>query len=86
MSSICDTQDKFDQAFYNALTYSKKEENKKISTALKLYCVLHFLFILWGIYLALQTPKEQRVVNITLAIVFAPAYVLSYYLNQIGES
>ena len=79
--SVCNNQDTFNDAFYRALKYSNKKENKKISGPLAIYLVIHLIFLIWAIMLAFKTPPDNRVVHITLAIIFAPAYCLAYYMN-----
>ena len=80
--SLCDDQDTFNHAFYKALNHARKKDDKKVAGAVCVYMIIHMIFLIWGIMLAFQQPKEQRVIHITLAIVFAPAYVLAYYLNM----
>jgi hypothetical protein len=81
--NVCYDQNTFNTAFYNAIKYSKKKDEKRIIGPLSVYVVLHTIFLIWGIMLAFksQPRHHNRVVHITLAIVFAPAYVLAYYLN-----
>jgi hypothetical protein len=83
-NNVCDTQDTFNYAFYKALSESRKKDKNRISATLCTYMVLHFIFLVWGIMLAFRSqPKNNRVVHITLATVFGPAYVLSYYLDML---
>jgi succinate-acetate transporter protein len=79
--SVCNNQDTFNDAVYKALKYSKKKEDKKISRPLAVYLVIHLIFLVWAIMLAFKTSPDNRVVHITLAIIFAPAYCLAYYMN-----
>lgn len=79
--SLCDNQDNFNDAFYKALKHSRKKDNKKMAIGTIMYMIIHLIFLFWGIMLALNQPKEQQIVHLTLAIVFSPVYVLSYYLN-----
>ena len=80
--SICNSQDAFDDAFYHALKHSLKKDDKKLAGPLFVYFIIHLIFLIWGVLLAFRQPEENRVVHITLAIVFGPAYVLAYYLSQ----
>jgi hypothetical protein len=83
MSNLCEDQDTFNNAFYKALKHSRKKDDKKIAGILAVYLVIHTIFLIWGIVLAFKSqPPQNRVVHITLAIVFAPAYVLAYYMNM----
>jgi len=82
-TNICDSQGAFNHAFYRALKYTRKKDDKKIAGVLAVYLVIHTIFLIWGIVLAFKSqPPQNRVVHVTLAIVFAPAYVLAYYLNM----
>ena len=82
-TNICDSQEAFNHAFYKALKYTRKKDDKKITGVLAVYLFIHTIFLIWGIVLAFKSqPPQNRVVHVTLAIVFAPAYVLAYYLNM----
>jgi hypothetical protein len=82
-TNICDSQEAFNHAFYKALKYTRKKDDKKIAGVLAVYLFMHIIFLIWGIILAFKSqPPQNRVVHVTLAIVFAPAYVLAYYLNM----
>lgn len=81
--NVCASQDSFNDAFYHALKYSRNKDSRTVAGPLAAYLVVHTLFLIWGIVLAFKSqPPQNRVVHITLAIVFAPAYVLAYYLNM----
>lgn len=80
--SLCDNQDKFNKAFYDALKDSRKKDTKTSTPAIYVYIVLHTIFLIWGVMLAFKQPREQRVVHITMSMVFSPAYVMAYYLNM----
>lgn len=79
--SLCDNQDDFNDAFYKALKYSRKNDDKRMASCVGVYMLIHLLFLFWAIILALKQPKDQQIVHITLAMVFSPVYVLAYYLN-----
>jgi hypothetical protein len=82
--SVCDNQQTFNEAFYKALKNSRKKEEKIMSSAMCTYVITHTIFLIWGIILAFKSqPPETRVLHIATAIVFAPAYVLAYYLNML---
>ena len=83
MSNVCNDQDEFNNAFYKALKYTNKKNNKGMANALAVYSIIHLIFSVWGVTLAFRSqPPENRIVHITLALMFAPAYVLAYYLNM----
>lgn len=79
--SLCDNQDNFNDAFYNALQNSRKKDDKKRLSGIAIYMLFHLIFLFWAIILALKQPKDQKIAHLTLAMVFSPAYVLAYYLN-----
>jgi hypothetical protein len=83
-NNVCQTQHKFSRAVYTALKDARNKDNKLMANAVTIYLCIHFIFLIWGVMLAFKSqPKQNRVVHITLAMVFGPAYVLSYYLNMI---
>jgi hypothetical protein len=82
-TNVCTTQSTFSNAYYRAVQDAQRRDTKKMINVMYLYLVIHFIFLIWGIMLAFKSqPKENRVIHITLAVVFGPAYVLSYYLNM----
>ena len=81
--SLCNDQDTFNDAFSKAIKDYDKKQTKKMSGPLFIYLLIHLIFVIWGVMLAFKSsPPDHRVIHITLAIVFAPAYVLSYYINN----
>jgi uncharacterized membrane-anchored protein len=83
-TNVCLTQSRFSNAFYKALVDSRKNDSKMMSYTVSVYFFIHLMFLVFGIMLAFRSqPKANRVVHITLAIVFGPAYVLAYYLNTL---
>lgn len=81
--SLCNDQNTFNVAFSDAIKDYDKKQEQTLSGPLAIYMVIHMIFLIWGILLAFKsTPSDHRVIHITLAIVFGPAYVLSYYINK----
>ena len=80
--SLCNNQENFNHAFYKALKHSTKKNDKKMMSAAAMYMIVHLIFLVVGVMLALQRPEEEQIAHITLAIVFSPAYVFAYYLNH----
>ena len=81
-TNLCDSQAGFNHAFYKALKYARKKDSNLMAGPLAIYLVIHMIFLVWGIVLAFKSqPADNRVMHITLAMVFGPAYVLAYYLN-----
>jgi succinate-acetate transporter protein len=81
--SICQDQDNFNSSFYKALQYSREKETKGMGIVLSMYLILHTIFIFWAVLLAFKQEPQGRIIHITLAIIFSPAYVISYYLNSL---
>lgn len=80
--SLCSDQDSFNHAFYKALRHSRKKDDRNVSGVVCVYMIIHVIFLIWGIMLAFKQPVENRIVHITLAMVFSPVYVVAYYLNM----
>ena len=84
--SLCNDQETFNNAFRTAIKEYNKHESKKLSGVLTVYMIIHLFFIILGVMLAVKSvPKENRVIHITLAIIFGPAYCLAYYLNMLEK-
>ena len=88
MNGVCQNQDEFNNAFYNAVKYARDKDEKKVSKSgtyialTVVYVVLYLSFLIWAIVLAMKQDPSVRTVHLVLAIVFAPAYVIAYYLNM----
>lgn len=83
---VCDNQGDYNQAFRNALTYNNKQNVKQAGPWLYVYLVLYIIFFVWGVLLAMRIPSgPERTLHVVLAIVFAPAYVLGYYLGMLKK-
>jgi hypothetical protein len=84
--SVCENQKNFNHAIYNAVKDYDRRERRQMSGFVTFYIMLHLVFLIWGVMLALTSvPKENRVLHITLAVLFSPAYVMSYYLDTLVE-
>lgn len=85
-SNVCQNQDDFNEAFRKAIKHNNKKNMKDAQPWVWVLMSLYIIFFIWAIILAskVQDP-QQRVVHMTLALVFAPAYVLGYYLGAFGN-
>jgi bacteriorhodopsin len=90
--SVCQNQDAFNDAFYKAIKEARKKEqdenskNTGLQWAIAIYALIHIIFLVWGVFLAINSqPPENRVLHLVLAIIFAPLYVISYYIGQISS-
>ena len=89
MSNVCENQEKFSDAYYNAVkdaikTQKKinKEEYEKHKGTYMGMCALYFFFSVYAVMLAMNTKCENRVLNIVIAFLFGPLYVLSQCMAQ----
>ena len=79
--SVCENQDDFNRAFYKAIKYTRKEDTKKTGAVMTVAAIIYMVLLVWAILLAFKQPVQNRVVHVTLALVFGPAYILAYYLS-----
>lgn len=79
--SVCDSQDRFNDAFEDAIKYVEKKQRPSKATIL-VGLIIFIVIFLWAIYLAAKTnPGQEKTLHLTLAMVFSPFYVISSYLN-----
>jgi len=82
-SNPCTNQDNFNKSFRKAIKYNNKENIRKAKPWIYVSLVLWLIFFIWAVLLAMQVPQgPDRVTHLTFAIVFSPAYVLSFYLGS----
>jgi hypothetical protein len=79
--TVCDTQDDFNHAFRDAVKYVNKKDKPKMWVQL-VAMIIMLILIVWALMLAMRVKHgpEQKV-HLVLAIVFAPFYIISYYLS-----
>jgi hypothetical protein len=88
--NVCENQSSFNTAYakavnnYDGYMKSKMSQGKRILVTLM--GLLQLLFIIWGIVLALKMPEANRPVNVTLAILTGPLYIIAYYISMAGNS
>lgn len=87
--NVCENQSSFNTAYakavnnYDGYMKSKMSQGKRILVTLM--GLLQLLFIIWGVVLALKMPEANRPVNVTLAILTGPLYVIAYYISMAGN-
>lgn len=80
-TNVCVDQKTFNDAFYKALEHSRNKDSG-MSGGVVLYVFIHLFALFLGIMLAVKyQPPKTRLLHITLAIVFGPAYCIAYYIN-----
>jgi len=85
-TDVCQNQDDFNQAFYNAVKYNNKTVMDKNRTWLFIYGMLYIVFMIWAVSLALKIPAgSDRTMHLLFAILFGPLYVLAYYIGIIKQ-
>lgn len=79
--SVCDSQDKFNNVFEGAVKYVEKKERP--SRFLRLVSLIFMImFVVWALLLADKIDGvNDKIVHFILALIFAPFYIISYYLN-----
>jgi hypothetical protein len=79
----------FGKALKSGLKYvrdeERKEYRKKMGPWLMVSAVVYMIIIVWAILLAAKAPAANRAVHMTFAILFAPAYVLAFYLGDMAD-
>ncbi len=84
---VCDNQDDFNMAIRKAIRHNNKENIEKAKPWLYTYSVIWMIFLIWSVVLVMKmAPNSDRVIHLVFAIVFSPAYVLSYYLGALSYS
>ena len=87
-NSVCDNQQNFNKAYSKAVDHYLNKSTKLTTgqrVVMSLLLILQIAFIIWGIILALKMPPANRPVNVTLAILTGPIYVIAYYLSNIKK-
>ena len=82
MNSVCDDQDTFNQAVYNAMKYEKKRERPS-KTVHMVASIIYIILLFWAVSLAMKmTPKSETIEHVLLAILFPPVYIIAYYMGS----
>ena len=80
-NKICDNQDNFNQAFRKAVKYVDKKNTPKLWVQI-VAGIIMLLVIIWAVLLARKVDSSDKVLHFLLALVFAPFYIISYYLSS----
>lgn len=92
-TNVCDTQDKFNMAFKEAVDEYPNLKEDELSLAEKNWYIVIWSFtiflwvvlIFWAIILALRTKNNSiRPLNITVGAILSPIYIIAYYLSRIN--
>jgi hypothetical protein len=79
--TVCDTQDDFNHAFRDAVKYVNKKDKPKLWVQLVALGIV-LIIVVWALVLAMRVSggADQKV-HLVLALVFAPFYIIAYYLS-----
>jgi hypothetical protein len=78
---VCNSQDDFNVAMNKAIKNKTKQDIKQAGGWLYVYVLVHMIFLIWALILAMQINKgPERIIHLVFAIVFSPAYVIAHYL------
>lgn len=79
--TVCDTQNDFNHAFRDAVKYVNKKDRPKMWVQIVAMVIL-LIMIVWALMLAMRVSSgADQKVHLVLALVFAPFYIISYYLS-----
>jgi hypothetical protein len=82
-TNVCDTQDSFNQGFQNAVDYVSKQNMPALWIRLLLLAIMLILIVLAVTFASRVTEPSAQKLHILLAIMFAPFYIISYYLSEV---
>ena len=81
---------RLDQRMESAVAAALERENKRAkaaSPAMIISTLLYLALLVWALMLASRVaPGPYRTLHLTMAILFAPAYVLAHYIGAWQES
>ena len=81
-SSVCASQDTFNNAFQGAVKYVEKKERPKWWVSL-IAIAICLVLVVWALVLSMQVKSSpDNKLHIVFAIVFAPFYIIAYYLSS----
>lgn len=84
--SVCATQDDFNVAVDKAVKYViHKQETRKLTAAQMISALIYLLIVIWALLLALSMPSSERVEHVLFALLFAPVYIMAYYLGNMPQ-
>ena len=80
MSTVCDNQNKFNKSFREAVKYvEKKDKSGKIVMIIAV--AIYVIFTVWALILSARMPDNEKTEHMMFALLFSPAYVISYYVG-----
>jgi hypothetical protein len=94
VENVCDSQRRFNLAFKEAVDYydeKKKYDEEEFKArhpmTTMLMVVFYLILVVWALILAAKVgTKEQRVLHISLALLFPPTYIVGYYIDQLSTA
>jgi hypothetical protein len=79
--SVCANQDSFNKSLRSGLKYVEKE-NQPNKTSKIVGSLIYCAIILWALLLASKIQVQDKIIHIVLALLFAPVYIISYYIGM----
>jgi hypothetical protein len=79
--SVCDDQDTFNKSFRSAVKYVEKKE-KPGKTVMTIAVIIYVFFTVWALMLASRMPSGEKTEHTMFALLFSPAYIISYYIGM----
>jgi len=80
MSSVCQNQNSFNSAVYDAVKYTSKQ-NKPHKWLMLVAFILYVLLTLVAVFLAIK-EKANRQLHILFALLFGPLYIIAHLLSM----
>lgn len=80
MSSVCQNQNSFNSAVYDAVKYTVKQD-KPNKWLMLVFFVLYVILTLVAVFLAVR-EKSNRQLHILFALLFGPLYIIAHLLSM----
>lgn len=79
-TNVCNSQDQFNQAFVDALKYTRKQSEPKMWVQLVVLGLVVVMMV-WALMLA-RGASGDRILHYLFALLASPLYIISYYLDS----
>ena len=85
MHTFINNQREFTHAVEKANEDILRKQYRKYRKIVAPMTIVYLILVVWALTLAMQAPPQTRVLNITLAFVVPPLYIISHYLSMVGS-